>query len=223
MRIAFPRKPHAVVFDMDGVIFDTETLYRDALMGAAAELGRQIPAVLYLETIGLSTAAAKDLIAGRFGGGFEIESFWTRASELFMAATATDLRLKPGVIELLSTLESHEVPWAIATSSGHETFQSHLVAHDLGGRFKIIVASGDYVNGKPHPEPFLLAAKRLGVAPELCIALEDSHNGVRSASGAGMMTVMVPDLLPPTDEMRQLCALIARNLHEVSDAIRQAY
>ena len=69
--------------------------------------------------------------------------------------------------------------------------------------------------GKPAPDPFLKAAERLGVEPQLCLALEDSHNGVRSASSAGMITVMVPDLLEPTEEIRRLCTLVVRDLHEV--------
>ena len=78
-----------------------------------------------------------------------------------------------------------------------------------------MIAPGDYLRGKPDPQPFLKAAERLGVAPENCVALEDSHNGIRAASGAGMMTIMVPDLLPPTSEMQALCVGIARDLHEV--------
>ncbi|MEO1250570.1 MAG: HAD family hydrolase, partial [Pseudomonadota bacterium] len=74
--------------------------------------------------------------------------------------------------------------------------------------------------GKPNPDPFLAAAERLGVAPEDCVALEDSHNGVRAASSAGMMTVMVPDLLEPTEEMHDLCVRIAEDLHEVLGVLR---
>ena len=74
--------------------------------------------------------------------------------------------------------------------------------------------------GKPNPDPFLTAAARLGIAPEFCLALEDSHNGVRAASTAGMMTIMVPDLLDPTQEMHDLCVRIARDLHEVEALIR---
>jgi beta-phosphoglucomutase-like phosphatase (HAD superfamily) len=90
-----------------------------------------------------------------------------------------------------------------------------LQFHDLAGRFHHIVVHGDYARGKPAPDPFLKAAELLGVEPQSCVALEDSHNGVRSAAAARMMTVMVPDLLEPTDEIRQLCALVARDLHEV--------
>ena len=85
----------------------------------------------------------------------------------------------------------------------------------VGGTVAQLVAQGDYAAGKPAPDPFLRAAERLGVAPELCLALEDSHNGVRSAASAGMMTVMIPDLLEATEEMRGLCRAVARDLHEV--------
>jgi beta-phosphoglucomutase-like phosphatase (HAD superfamily) len=81
------------------------------------------------------------------------------------------------------------------------------------------VARGDYARGKPNPDPYLEAARRLKIAPELCLALEDSHNGVRAAAAAGMMTIMVPDLLDPTEEMTTLCVRIARDLHEVCDLL----
>src|SRR5215510_5372713 len=103
---------------------------------------------------------------------------------------ATRLSLKPGAIELLDTLDDLRLPRAIATSSSHQTVQHHLTAHNLVGRFHEIVGHGDYAGGKPAPDPFLKAAERLGVEPRLCLALEDSHSGVRSACSAGMMTVM---------------------------------
>jgi beta-phosphoglucomutase-like phosphatase (HAD superfamily) len=91
----------------------------------------------------------------------------------------------------------------------------HLAAHDLAHRFHEIVAAGDYARSKPAPDPFLKAAERLGVDPRNCLALEDSFNGVRSASAAGMMAVMVPDLLQPTEEIRDLCALVVGSLHDI--------
>jgi HAD superfamily hydrolase (TIGR01509 family) len=128
---------------------------------------------------------------------------------------ATRLALKPGAIELLNTLDDLGLPRAIATSSARETVEHHLEFHDLVGRFHHIVGHGDYALGKPAPDPFLKAAERLGVEPRSCLALEDSHNGVRSAAAACMMTVMVPDLLEPTDEIRGLCAFVARDRHEM--------
>jgi HAD superfamily hydrolase (TIGR01509 family) len=112
-------------------------------------------------------------------------------------------------------LDELRLPRAIATSSLPHNVRHHLAAHGLIGRFHAIVAHGDYAAGKPAPDPFLMAAERLGVEPRLCLALEDSFNGVRSASSAGMMTVMVPDLLEPTDEIRALCSFVADDLHVV--------
>ena len=100
----------------------------------------------------------------------------------------------------------------LLTSSARHTVEHHLTAYNLVGRFHEIVGHGEYASGKPAPDPFLKAAERLGVEPRLCLALEDLHSGVRSASSAGMMTVMVPDLLEPTDEIRALCTFVARDL-----------
>ena len=82
-----------------------------------------------------------------------------------------------------------------------------------------MVCRGDYEHGKPAPDPFLKAAERLGVEPRLCLALEDSHIGVRSASAAGMMTVMVPDLLEASEDIRRLCVLVVPDLHDVRDLV----
>ena len=90
-------------------------------------------------------------------------------------------------------------------------------------RFDAVVAHGDYQQGKPAPDSFLEAAKRLGVEPQVCLALEDSHNGIRSASSAEMMTIMVLDLLEPTEDIRGLCTFVVHNLHEVRSLILAAY
>jgi HAD superfamily hydrolase (TIGR01509 family) len=137
----------------------------------------------------------------------------------FDLMASSRLALKPGVVELLDALDDLRLPRAIATSSAYHTVEHHLTAHNLVGRFQEIVGHGDYASGKPAPDPFVNAAERLGVEPRLCLALEDSYNGVRSASSAGMMTVMVPDLLEPTDEIRGLCTFVARDLHEVRRVI----
>lgn len=210
-----PRKAQAVVFDMDGLIFNTEALYRDAIIAAAAEGGHDVPLAFYLSTIGMSGEATRLAFKERCGEAFDFDAFWAVASMRFRDMTRLQLRLKVGVIELLDFLDGAGLPRAIATSSRHEDVQHNLGLHGLLDRFETIIARGDYSRGKPHPEPFLKAAERLGVEPESCVALEDSHHGVRAASGAGMMTIMVPDLLPATTEIEDLCVCIASDLHEV--------
>jgi HAD superfamily hydrolase (TIGR01509 family) len=214
-----PRKARAVVFDMDGLLFNTEALYRDAIMAAAAEGKHDIPLAFYLSTIGMSGEATRTAFNERCGTAFDFDLFWTTASTQFRELAKLQLCLKAGVVELLDFLDEARLPRAIATSSRHEDVQFNLGAQGLLDRFETIIARGDYSRGKPYPEPFLKAAERLGVAPELCVALEDSYNGVRAAAGAGMMTIMVPDLLPPTAEMEELCVCIVDDLHKVGALI----
>jgi HAD superfamily hydrolase (TIGR01509 family) len=155
------------------------------------------------------------LLLEEMGSDFPIDQYFTQMIGHFELLAATQLRLKPGVVELLDLLDQLDMPRCIATSSAHSTVQSHLSAHGLADRFHAVIGHGDYVASKPSPDPFLTAAKRLGVDPALCLALEDSHNGVRSASAAGMMTIMVPDLIPATDEIQGLCTLVVDDLHAV--------
>jgi HAD superfamily hydrolase (TIGR01509 family) len=213
--IKLPRKAHAVVFDMDGLIFNTEEIYRDAIMAAAAEGGHDIPLPFYLSTIGMSGEATRVAFHERCGHEFDFDTFWTAASQQFRAMTKLQLCVKAGLAELLDFLDGAGLPRAICTSSRHEDVQHNLATQGLVDRFPTVIARGDYARGKPHPDPFLKAAERLGIEPELCVALEDSHHGVRSATGAGMMTIMVPDLLPATTEMQELCVCIVQDLHEV--------
>jgi HAD superfamily hydrolase (TIGR01509 family) len=217
--MSLPHAPSAVVFDMDGLLFDTETLYHEAGLLAAAEGGHRFGAELLSQTIGMTWSRSRDLLLGHLGPDFPVDEFQAAWVRHFWVIAETRLALKPGALELLDTLDELGLPRAIATSSSPTTVDRHLKAHDLATRFDAIVGHGDYENGKPQPDPFLKAAERLRVEPRLCLALEDSHNGIRSASAAGMMTIMIPDMMPPTEEIRGLCTHIAGDLFEVRDLI----
>lgn len=210
-----PRTVKAVVFDMDGLLFDTETLYREAMQATAVRLGVEMSDATFLRMIGLPAEASRLLLTDHYGSDFDVERFWIESATIFRAMGEGRHYLKPGVVELLDRIDELKLTRAIATSSGHGSVERNLSRHGLNARFHAIVAHGDYARGKPNPDPYLVAAERLGVAPEHCLALEDSHNGVRSAASAGMMTVMVPDLLPPDDDIRKLCVRVVRDLHEV--------
>jgi len=219
--MSLPRRPAAVIFDMDGLIFDTERLYRDAMTAAAVTHGGELPLSVFTSMIGGTGESTLRILGEHFGPGFDLDAYMVQTWKHFHEMAEADLALKAGVTELLDLLDRRGLPRAIATSSRREIVDHHLGAHDLAGRFDAIVAQGDYVRGKPHPDPYLEAARRLGIAPELCLALEDSHNGVRAASSAGMMTIMVPDLLDPTEEMETLCVRIAHDLHEVCELLAE--
>jgi HAD superfamily hydrolase (TIGR01509 family) len=217
--MSFPRIPQAVVFDMDGLLFDTEALYRDAMIAAALRLGFQMSEQVFVSLIGLPPDASRARLLEHYGNDFDVDTYWRESAAGFHELSTGRSFLKAGVTELLAALDRLGLRNAIATSSRHQDVQRNLTAHALGGRFHCVVAHGDYVLGKPNPDPFLTAAERLGVAPENCLALEDSFNGIRSASAAGMMTVMVPDLVQPTEEIRKLCLRVARDLHEVRELL----
>ncbi|MGE0716106.1 MAG: HAD family hydrolase [Alphaproteobacteria bacterium] len=213
--MTLPCMPEAVIFDMDGLIFDTEALYQEAFLAAAAAGGHDLPAAVIRLAIGVPWLRTREMLLERMGPAFPVDGYYTTVIGQFDLLAATRLGLKPGVVELLDLLDDLALPRCIATSSAHATVQSHLAAHSLTDRFHGVVGHGDYARSKPAPDPFLMAARRLGVDPARCLALEDSHNGVRSAAAAGMMTVMVPDLLAPTPEIEALCTRVAADLHQV--------
>jgi len=206
----------AVIFDMDGLLFDSESLYRDAILAAATELDHNFTANDFVKLIGNPWEVNRVTIQDHIGAARSLDEFrnaWMRHYE----AMRPRLALKAGVIEILEQLDKLSLPRAICTSSSRGTVIQNLSLHSLVGRFDAIVASGDYARGKPAPDPYLKAAEVLGVAPENCLALEDSHAGIRSASFAGMQVIMVPDLIIPTSEIQSLCNLVANTLHEVLD------
>jgi HAD superfamily hydrolase (TIGR01509 family) len=220
--VAFPRRIQAVVFDMDGLLIDSEVVVRAAVMRTAEAFDRDFPEALYAQAIGRSEADYVALVTAHFGDDFPMDRFMAEEALEVERAFQAGVCLKAGVVELVEEIEARGLPFALATSSSRKSAERHLREHGLWDRFRAVVGREDVDRHKPHPDPYLEAARRLGVAPGGCLALEDSHNGVRAAHAAGMMTVMVPDLLAPTDEMHGLCVHVLESLHEVRDRIRTA-
>ena len=220
--MTLPRPVAAVVFDMDGLLFDTEKLYAQAALSAAKEVGCELSLDVFYRLVGTTLQENRRVLVEHYGESYPFDEMRVVWNKHFKVLAATDLALKPGALELLDLLDELALPRAIATSSSHTTVKHHLTSHDLTERFHHIVAHGDYAASKPAPDPFLKAAERLKVDPRDCLALEDSLNGVRSASAAGMMTVMVPDLVQPTEEIRALCTIVAASLLDVPALISRA-
>lgn len=217
--MAFPRPVKAVVFDMDGLLVDTEAVYCDALFAEATAMGREIPRTLLHRILGQQWAVVADLLRETFGEDFDTEALRAGAADRFNTLIEAEVALKAGVVELLDQLDQLRLPRAIATSARREVVNHHL--GPLTQRFDVIIARGDYDRPKPDPQPFLKAAEALGASPADCLALEDAYHGIRSAAAAGMMTVMVPDILDATEEMETLCVRIVRDLHEVRDLLTE--
>jgi HAD superfamily hydrolase (TIGR01509 family) len=205
----------AVIFDMDGLIFDTERPIKQAVLDAAIAVGFEMPEAFYQTLIGVPGVESDELIKTHFGPGFPFDTFDNTCRAAIARAFGEGVAVKPGAAELLGELHARQMPLALATSSGRNHAERHLGAADLRRFFDAVATRNDVSRGKPHPDLFLKVADDLRVAPERCLVLEDSHNGVRAAHAAGCLPIMVPDLLEATDEMRKLCVLIANDLHEV--------
>jgi HAD superfamily hydrolase (TIGR01509 family) len=218
----FTRPVAGVVFDMDGLLLDTERIYFDALFGAARAVDRVMTAELARSMIGVPGKECHAMIAGHYGAGFSLPAFHEAFSGIVATALERDIPLRPGARELVGYLAEEGIPQAIATSSRRLSAERNMQRVGLIDRFAAIVTREDVENPKPAPDPFLAAAARLRLAPADCLALEDSHHGVTAAHAADMMTIMVPDLLAPTDALRSKCIAVVDDLHAVGALLRAA-
>ena len=207
-----PKAVQGVVFDMDGLLLETESLYRTAIFQAASEFGYDMTDALHLSLIGTPQDLCDALLRAALGDEFPLRAYDARCHALFTKLTEHALKPKPGVFELLNWLADRQIPVAIATSTRRATATENLARVGLSTLAQRMVAGGEAPRGKPHPDPYLAAVKLLGLAPRDCVAFEDSHTGVRAASAAGLFTVMVPDLLPPTPEMHLITSAIVDDL-----------
>jgi HAD superfamily hydrolase (TIGR01509 family) len=205
----------AVIFDMDGLILDTERPIRQVILGAARASGFAMPEAFYQTMIGVPGPECDAMIKDYFGSGFPFETFKDACRSEIARVLGEGVAVKPGAVELLGELHARQMPLALATSSPRDYAERHLGGADLRRFFTAVATRNDVSRGKPHPDLFLKVAGDLRVAPDRCLVLEDSHNGVRAAHAAGCLPIMVPDLLEPNDEMRRLCVWIAGDLHEV--------
>jgi HAD superfamily hydrolase (TIGR01509 family) len=220
--VTFPRGVQAVVFDMDGLLLDTETVYQAAMIEAGQAFGIDFTAATYASMVGKTNPECAVMLRELYGASFPVEDYFARTWNDVEILLEAEVRLKTGVMEILDYLDALGVPRAIATSNSRQSVDRYLGRFDLVRRFHAVVANADVARHKPHPDPYLEAARRLNVHPTLCLALEDSHPGVRAAHAAGMMTIMVPDILDPNEEMQDKCVHIAHSLHVVLDLLKAA-
>jgi HAD superfamily hydrolase (TIGR01509 family) len=128
--------------------------------------------------------------------------------------------LKPGTLELIAALREFDCPAAVVTSSTRHNAEHHLALAGIRDRFDMVLTRDDVARGKPSPDLYLLAAERLGFAPRVCLAVEDSRPGIEAAHNAGTIPIMVPDIVPPNDDTRAKCAAVLPDLHAVLAMLR---
>ena len=217
--MTLPRRVSAVILDMDGTLHDTETVYHTALKQAVRAVGFAVTDAFCHSLIGVPGPESDAMLRDHLGPDFPFAVCDRLYEEHRDRAFITSVPLKAGAVELLEALGQHGLKVAVATSASRHAAGLHLSRSGLGAHLPVVVTRDDVARGKPHPDVFLRAAALLGVPPGECLAVEDSLHGIRAAHAAGMMPVMVPDLLVPTDEIRTMCAHIAIDLHEVREPL----
>lgn len=214
----------AVVFDMDGVIFDSEKLYRKHWMISGKEYGipEDMMANLCNQIAGATKETNSKLMKSHFGEDFDYDAFRGKTMErMDREILECGLELKPGVQELFSYLKENGYKIGLATSTQEERAKRNLSNAGILPVFDEIVYGGVVAHGKPAPDIYLKACEMLGVKPEEAIGIEDSINGVKSSFQAGLYTLMVVDLIPPTDEIKPMANHIFESLFDVIDLLEK--
>lgn len=212
------RKIQGVLFDMDGLVLDTEKLYCRFWMEAANALGYPMTMEQALGMRSLNRGLGEAKLKSYFGEQVSYEAVRNKRMELMDAYIEKEgVQTKPGICELLQFLEEKKIKTAIATSSPIERTIKYLTSVGLENRFDKLISGYMVEKGKPEPDIYLYAARELGLQPENCLVLEDSPTGILAAYRAGCMPVMIPDLDLPDEETKKLLWAEISSLKEVMD------
>lgn len=212
----------AVIFDMDGVIFDSERLVLEGWL----ELGKKygIPDIdkVFPKCIGSNALASKQIFLDYYGEDFPYDTYKQETSADYHAKyDGGRLPMKPGIKELLQFLKENGYHIGLASSTRYEVVRQQLEDAGILSYFETLTCGDMVKKSKPEPDIFLKAAETLGVHPQDCIVIEDSYNGIRAASRACMFPIMVPDMIAPDEEMEQLAKAIFSNLNEVREFLEK--
>ncbi|MDR1443641.1 MAG: HAD family phosphatase [Treponema sp.] len=198
-----PFLPKAVIFDMDGLLLDTEQPVKDLWLKAARNRGWEIRTETVLRTIGVDEKTSRNIMREECGPDFPYQEIREELRRLITETAERDgIRWRPGLPVILDRLEGLKIPYGLATSTARETALWKLEKAGLpAGRFRVIVCGDEVEQGKPAPDIFLRAAELLGAAPGDCLGFEDSPAGLRALAAAGIPSVFIKDLLEPPAEV----------------------
>lgn len=215
------RPIRGILFDMDGLVLDSEILFTRFWREAANALGYPMTEEQSYGMRSLGKALGQPYLESLFGPGIDYTTVREKRIQLMSAYVAEHgIDPKPGIYELLDYLEASGIAAAIASSSPMDAIEKHLSAVNLKHRFQKLCSAHSIPNGKPAPDIYLLAAKELGLKPEECLALEDSPTGILAAYRAGCIPVMIPDLDQPKAETEKLLYAKADSLTDIIDILK---
>ena len=211
----------AVLFDMDGVIFDSERAVLAVWREIAGEMELSGIDGVFVQCVGVNKQRTREIFCGAYPD-LDFDEFDVRVRRLFLSRYDKGrLPVKPGVREILAGLRERRIPLALASSTRTETVKRELEEAGFLGCFDTVIGGDLVTRSKPDPEIFLTAVSRLGAEPADCFVIEDSFNGIRAASAGGFRPIMVPDMLAPDAEMEEKAELIAADLFEAWDYLQK--
>jgi HAD superfamily hydrolase (TIGR01509 family) len=206
----------AVIFDMDGVLLDTEPISKRAWLRALEAWDATLSDEVYLRLVGRTVTDTTRILAEALRPDLPLPEVRARKDAIFEKIIAEEgIPLKPGAVALLDYLERESYPKAVASSTPKAGVLQRLAMTGLRERFPVIIGGDEVRRGKPSPDIFLAAAERLGIAPDGCWVLEDSEYGIAAAHAAGMTPIMIPDLKPPSAETAALAYRVLPSLADV--------
>ena len=208
----------AVIFDMDGVIFDTEKVYLDIWIEVFEKYGYKMTKELYVNVMGTGRKNVIKTFLENFGDDLPIEKMYEeKDNQLFYRIENQGIPLKEGVKELFSMLKEKDYKIALATSAKRERVEKQIKDKWLKESFDAIVCGDDVEKGKPSPDIFLKAAKEIDVEPENCFVVEDSPAGIKAAFSGGMKGIHVEDLKAADEDILKYCEKNFKNLQEIKE------
>ena len=208
----------AVIFDMDGVIFDTERVYLEIWQSVFEKYGYKMTKELYVNVMGTGRKNVIKTFLENFGDDLPIEKMYEeKDNQLFYIIENQGIPLKEGVKELFSMLKEKNYKIALATSAKRERVEKQIKDKWLKESFDAIVCGDDVEKGKPSPDIFLKAAKKIDVEPENCFVVEDSPAGIKAAFSGGMKGIHVEDLKAADEDILKYCEKNFKNLQEIKE------
>lgn len=210
-----PQAPQAVIFDMDGTLVDTERVSQTAWRRAAADFGLDVPERIWDAFVGCSLPNARAMINGEFGDPEMTERLFAHQARLFFQIEDEELEPCDGALEALSSLADAGLTLSLATSTAREHALPLMERFGMAPFFSTMTFGDEISRAKPEPDIYLEAARRLGLDPVTCAAVEDSVNGALAACAAGMATYLVPEWATPTPEVLDRCVAVLGSLREL--------